>query len=317
MDKNYISQLKALIAQGGMTQGQLAAELRVTFAALNRWVNGHAVPHPAKRVALRNLFRERVGYPSISEIEIARRIREAESMKRKGLWKIVSSNEALQEELLLEHTYNSTSIEGTTFTKRETESVIFNKNLVPDKSLQEHLEVTQHAAILRRILKKEAGQKAIDALFIKELHQNLLLGIRDDAGRYSKNQRAIRGVNLLLTHPADIPEEIDGLLNDWNRHPKISVREIATFHAQFELIHPFGDGNGRVGRLLMVVQCLQQGYPPVVIENSRKEEYYNVLEYAQRVSEKPFILFLVDEMKKTRDVISKHLKQGGGNSGER
>ena len=131
-------------------------------------------------------------------------------------------------------------------------------------------------------------------------------GIRDDAGSYSKYQRAIRGVNITLTHPEDIPEEMDRLIKAWGRKPlKKTVKEIASFHVHFELIHPFGDGNGRVGRLLMTLQCLHADYAPVVIEDERKTEYYEVLEYAQRKSEGPFVCFLLDEMERTDKILKK------------
>ena len=71
--------------------------------------------------------------------------------------------------------------------------------------------------------------------------------------------------------------------------------------------HPFGDGNGRTGRLLMVLQCLEEGFPPVVIENARKADYYDVLEYAQKKSDGPFICFLADEMEKTARLMKRFL----------
>lgn len=132
-------------------------------------------------------------------------------------------------------------------------------------------------------------------------------GIREEAGSYSKYQRAIRGVDLALTHPKDIPEEMGALIKRWKKFPQKTVREIGIFHVQFELIHPFGDGNGRLGRLLMILQCLEQNDPPAVIETARKAEYYEVLEYAQRKSEGPFIVFLADEMQRTQQIIKRRL----------
>jgi Fic family protein len=306
MKTNYINHLERILKEGNVSQSQLASQLDVTFAALNRWVNGHAIPRPSKIIAINKIFREVVGYPSITQKEMADKIKEASWMKNKRLWNFIARDINLQDELLLEHTYNSTSIEGTTFTKREAESVIFNKVVIPDKSLIEHLEVTNLVSTLRRIFMKDFFGGPISETFIKELHKGVMTGIRDDAGHYSRHQRAIRGVNVHLTHPDDIPEEISNLLKSWNSHQKITVKEIAEFHSSFELIHPFGDGNGRVGRLLLVLQCLNEGYPPVVIENSRKADYYDVLEYAQRKSERPFVFFLVDEMIKTKALIDKY-----------
>jgi Fic family protein len=307
MSENYIERLRLLLRSGDLSQTELARRLDVTYAALNRWINGHAEPRPNKIAAINKLFQAVVGYPSVSEKEVLGKIKEAHGLKIIGLWDHIVRNRPLQEELLLEHTHNSTSIEGTTLTKRETESVLFNKALIPDKTLLEHLEVINHAAALRRLFAKEWNGKDMNEGTVKDIHKAVMAGIREDAGRFSTLQRVIRGVPLQLTHPDDIPEEMAGLLKKWNRRSQRTVREIAEFHAQFELIHPFGDGNGRVGRLLMVLQCLGEGYPPVVIENDRKKDYYDVLEYAQQKSDSPFILFLVEEMKKTRDLILKYI----------
>ncbi len=295
------------MAAGPWTQAELAKQLGVTFAALNRWLQGHAQPQPRRLEAIERLYKERIGFPSFTTDRIAEILTQARRLQIPQLWKLIAQNKALQDELLLEHTYNSTSIEGTTFTKRQTEGVIFNKATIPDKTLVEHLEVTNHALVLRRLLQKTVAGPITEG-FIKELHKGLLHGVRDDAGFYSRHQRAIRGVELALTHPKDIHEEMEALVKEWKRKPiKKSIADIARFHVHFELIHPFGDGNGRVGRLLMVLQCLEANYPPVIIENARKLEYYEVLEYAQKKDEGPFIHFLADEMERTSKIIKKFL----------
>ena len=288
-----------------MTQKELAGQLGVTFAALNRWLNGHAKPHPKKQEAIGKLYRRLVGFPTVSANEVRRLVRKADSFRRKELWDFLRHTKSLQEELLLEHTYNSTTIEGNTLTKRETEAIIFRKSVIEDKSLVEHLEVTNHAAVLRGIFERKHEGRLTERL-IQEIHKELMTGIRPDGGEYSRHQRVIRGLSIQLTHPKDIPEEMAGLIRWWSRLPKVSIKEIAHFHASFELIHPFGDGNGRVGRLVMALQCLGDGLPPIVIENARKMEYYEVLEYAQTKAEGPFIRFLVDELERTSGLIRKY-----------
>lgn len=307
MRQNYISQLKQLLSATGFSQAELAKRLGVTFAALNRWLHEYAKPRQSRIEAIRKLHQQLVGFPSITESELRQWIRRADALRRKGLWAALSRRPELQEELLLEHTYNSTSIEGTTFTKRETEKVIFHKGWIPDKPLQEHLEVVNHAAVLRELFRGERHSGPVTERMIKELHHGLMQGIREDAGEYSRHPRVIRGLDIALTHPKDIPEEMGRLLRSWRGEPsRKTVREIALFHAQFELIHPFGDGNGRVGRLLMILQCLKWDFPPAVIENDRKIEYYDVLEHAQRKSEWPLVRFLVQGMEKTARILRKY-----------
>ncbi len=311
MERNYITLIQAILRTGSFTQAQLAARLGVTFAALNRWLNGHAVPHTSRIRGIERLHRETVFYPSITTQNIARLIQRAGRFRSKKMWDRIVATQTLQDELILEHTYNSTTIEGATFTKKETEAVIFDKSMIRDKSLIEHLEVANHAALLRDILTKKYTEPVTENL-IQTFHARLMQGIRPDAGLYSKNHRAIRGVNIILTHPKDIAEEMGTLMKSWRRgQEKLSdLQRIVDFHTRFELIHPFGDGNGRVGRLVMVLQCLESSYPPVVIENDRKAEYYDVLEYAQRKHSAPFIAFVCEEMGQTYKIISRFLKKG-------
>ncbi len=291
MVENYISQLERILSAGSFTQAQLAKRLGVTPAALSRWIHGTARPHSRRIEAVGKLYREVVGYSTLTEAQLSELVRRADGLRKKRMWAAIALQQALQEELLLEHTYNSTSIEGTTLSKKETEVVIFSRGLLPDKSLTEHLEVVNHASVLRDILRGKRYKAGISEGLIRDLHRNLMQGIREDV--------------------KDIPEEMGHLIREWGKErARKTVRDIALFHVRFELIHPFGDGNGRVGRLLMVLQCLQADYPPVVIENARKAEYYEVLEYAQRKTEGPFVRFVVDEMERTNKVLKKY--QGGG-----
>jgi len=308
MAENYIDQLYALLKAAGLTQKELARRLSVTHAALNRWLHKRAIPHPKRRLAIAALYKTLIGFRPLEAAERTRLLAKARSLRRHGLWEKIGRNTHLLEELLLEHTYNSNAIEGSTLTKKETEAVIFDKSRLPNKSLMEHLEAVNHAAVLRDIFLKKYPSVVTEDL-IRQLHRALLQGIRSDAGEYSAHHRAIRGVNIALTHPKDIPEEMRNLMATWRRAVRrgMTAADAAQFHTTFELIHPFGDGNGRVGRLMMLIQLLAADYPPVVIENNRKAEYYEVLEYAQRQSVDPFLIFLVDEMDRTATLLKKHL----------
>jgi Fic family protein len=308
MKSNYIDQIRAILGHGPLTQVQLATQLGVTFAALNRWLNGHATPHPSMIQAIERLYRERVGYPELPAGTTKRSILRAKRFYYKQSWNRIASDVALQNELILEHTHNSNAIEGSTLTRKETEAVIFDHSIIRNKSLVEHLEATNHAALLRDILTKKYRGPVTEEL-IRTFHARLMQGIRPDAGNYSLHQRAIRGVDIALTHPEDIPEEMNRLIKTWQSRKGIRsiLEKISDFHISFELIHPFGDGNGRVGRLLMALQCLEAGYPPVVVENDRKAEYYDVLEHAQRRDAGPFIVFICDEIEITWNFIRKRL----------
>ena len=306
MNGNYIKQLKDILSVSRVSQTDLAKKLGVTYAALSRWINGHAKPHPKRLGDIERLYKDIVGYPAITEKYLEEIVDKADSYKVSDIWKRFGEDKGLQNEFIVEHTYNSTSIEGTTFTKRETEGVIFDGTIIRDKPLKEHLEVTNHASVLRNVFNKRYGGPVTED-FIKHLHENLMQGLHENAGNYSKNERVIRGLDIKLTHPKDVPEEMARLMANWNKNvSKKTIKDIADFHISFELIHPFGDGNGRIGRIIMVLQCLKYGYPPVIIENARKMEYYDVLQYAQTKADGPFVEFVINEMERTNKILRKY-----------
>ncbi len=116
---------------------------------------------------------------------------------------------------------------------------------------------------------------------IKSLHASLMRGVHNDAGLYSRKHRLMGRLDgVQTTAPEDIPEE----LNRWVYKAAASetLDEIARAHAYFILIHPFGDGNGRVGRALVMIQCLNAGLMPPLLDGKNRAIYYAAMEYAMR-----------------------------------
>ena len=291
--------------KNGWSQTELAREIGVTFATVNRWLRGHTTPQQSQLLRIDALFKNTVGIIPVSDEEITRIISEVDCAKNKfpDIMKILQ-NEKIAEEFLLELTYNSDSIEGSTLTKKETEAIIFDKASIKNKSLIEHLEATNHSVIVRDIFTGKFSPPVTEAL-IKRFHNILMQGIREDAGEYSKYQRNIRGVDLALPHPEDIPEEMELYIKKVNRLKNHPIEHIAGTHADFEAIHPFGDGNGRVGRLIVIMQLISCGYAPCIISVNRKAKYYECLEYAQKKSETHLAYFLADTMLKSYKLIEK------------
>lgn len=305
MATNYITQLRALLGDGALTQTELARQIGVTQAALNRWVRGHAAPRQAMQLLIARLYRDRIGHPAIPPDVLKAMLGQATRFRDPAIPKRIAANQDLQDDIILEHTHHSNAIEGSTLTRKETEAVIFDRGIIPDKTLIEHLEATNHASLLRDILRGHYKGPVTENTILT-FHARLMQGIREDAGRYSRHHRAVRGVDIALTHPDDIPEEMKRLISSWKNHGQSLPAAIADFHVSFELIHPFGDGNGRVGRLLMVHQCLAAGYPPVLIDNNRKAEYYELLEHAQRRDGEPFTLFICRQIEYTAQLFDRH-----------
>ncbi|MBN1540055.1 MAG: Fic family protein, partial [Candidatus Thermoplasmatota archaeon] len=198
-------------------------------------------------------------------------------------------------------THDSTAIEGNTLTLQETAGLLF-ENLTPSsKDLREINEVINHREAFDMMLSYEGD---ISREFVLKLHEmvvrkTLSERIRDQIGRYRTVQVYIRGVEWMPPAPEDVPVDMKELFrwytqNKTRLHPLVLA---AYFHAGFETIHPFVDGNGRVGRLLLNFILHRNGFPMVNIPNKRKFEYYECLERSQVDGDlRPLVRFLYDLM---------------------
>ena len=173
-----------------------------------------------------------------------------------------------------EQVYNSNAIENSTLTLKETEKILLEQTVMRQVSVRELFE----AKNLARVLEYLAGHPELE-LTVKNItwfHQILLGGINDGfAGRLRGPGEYVR----VGTHIAPPPEHVERLLNDLiQRYASNSdwyfLDNIAWFHAEFERIHPFCDGNGRIGRVLINFQLARFGYPPIIIRNKDKHENY-------------------------------------------
>ncbi|MDC9714751.1 MAG: Fic family protein [Gammaproteobacteria bacterium] len=122
-------------------------------------------------------------------------------------------------------------------------------------------------------------QVEINLQQVKDWHKVLMRGLINNAGEFSSKQRVLPNVDTQLTHPDDIVEELENWAKDYANIQHLS--EVAKSHYHFEIIHPFSDGNGRIGRLIILAQCLKIGIKPPIINNNNKALYYILLEYTK------------------------------------
>ena len=200
----------------------------------------------------------------------------------------------------------SLNAQGSLEIETNTSEVEFNQiiqNSIIEKNIskQKILEVNNLYFLTKKIINDSLSNKTFDIDTIKNWHYILMQGIRQDAGEFSKYKRIIPSVNIALTHPKDIEEE----LNIWlEKYKKIrNIQDVASAHIDFELIHPFGDGNGRIGRLIMIYQLAILGYLPPLINNSNKNFYYESLDYASKSSNLPLEYFIIDSILKMQKII--------------
>jgi Fic family protein len=199
-------------------------------------------------------------------------LREEYELARNGkeqLLRIISEAE------LPEQVYNSNAIENSTLTLKETERILLEQETMRSISIRELFEAKNLARVIEYLHNKPAFPLNTESILL--LHQMLLGGINDDyAGRLRKEGEYVRVGRHIAPPPEHISRLLLELLATYNSsHDKYFLDNIAHFHTSFESIHPFCDGNGRIGRVLINIQLAALGYPPVIIRNKGKEkEYY-------------------------------------------
>lgn len=202
-------------------------------------------------------------------------------------------------------TYDSNAIEGNTLTLQETSQLLFD-SIVPRKSLREINEALNHKKAFDKILEYYKGDITKD--FIHELHElvvkeTLRKDLESQIGTYRTVQVYIRGVEWLPPKPAGVPKEMASLLSWYTRnkdtlHPLIVA---SYFHTAFERIHPFIDGNGRVGRLLMNFILHKNKFPMITISYKIKRKYYEALAEAQQKGNlRSFVKFVFNVLKESK-----------------
>lgn len=218
----------------------------------------------------------------------------------------------LETELKTSYIYHSNAIEGNTLTLKETDVILEYGITVKGKSLQEHLEVKgQEYAV--NFLKEEVKHRTeLNIELIKNFHSLILSGIDPlHAGTFKKYSNFIGGTNVQTVSPFQVEYELNQLIEKYNKDTNNNlIEKIAKFHADFEKIHPFSDGNGRTGRLIMNFELMKKGYPICIIRNEDRLEYYDSLELAQTKKDySKIISFITTSLEHTFEFYFKHLSQ--------
>lgn len=182
----------------------------------------------------------------------------------------------------IELTYNSNHMEGSRLTHDQTR-YIFETNTIGIQdevvNVDDIVETASHFRCIDQII--ELANYPLSEAFIKQLHYILKSGTSDSrktwfaVGEYKRFENEVGG--SATAKPADVSGEMRNLLSRYNLSKQKTLKEIIQFHYEFEKIHPFQDGNGRVGRLIMFKECLRNGITPFIIEDDIKEFYYRGL----------------------------------------
>ena len=185
--------------------------------------------------------------------------------------------ERLNEEFLVEFTYNSNAIEGNTLTLRETDMVLRGLT-IDQKSFKEHMEVIGHKEAFDYVRELVSENAPISEKIIKDIHYFVLADKKDDRGVYRRVPVRIMGAAHEPVQPYLIIPKMEELLERYKSSEEDIVTKMARFHIEFEGIHPFIDGNGRTGRLLVNLELMKAGFPPIDIKFTDRLKYYQAFD---------------------------------------
>jgi len=266
-----------------MTQTELALKFGVSFAAFNSWWTGKSTPRPKMLTAIDALFLEVTGQKVISAdlLTAKKQVLQKKLAEHKNVVAEILDNPDIRDQFILKLTYHSNSIEGSTLTERDTAAVLFDNVALPNKSLNEQIEAKNHQTALNYVFNHLAQGGKVDESLALKLHSILMNGIRSDAGAYRNHAVRILGVNLPTANYMSISKLMPEVMARATEKAEDIIALSASVHSKFEQIHPFSDGNGRVGRLLMNTMLLKANFAPAIIRQERKQRYYTSLYNAQ------------------------------------
>lgn len=265
-----------------MTQNYLAEVLEVTPATISKYESGALEPSIESIKKLADLFeisidellRDEEKF-DVSKINVLDILREQKEMKLKG---------NLYHQTQISFAYNTNHIEGSTLTEDqtryiyETNTILFEGDTVA--KVDDIIETSNHFRLVDYML--EVADKKLTEKMIKEFHKILKDCTSDsridwfNVGEYKQRANMI-GNGIKTTLPKNVEKEMAKLMDWYNSLKQVTMKEIIEFHYRFECIHPFQDGNGRVGRIIMFKECLKNNIVPFIIKDVEKLFYYRGL----------------------------------------
>lgn len=266
-----------------MTQNEIANILDVSPATVSKYESGALEPNieSLKRLAelfeisIDELLNDQEDKFDISKINVLDILREQKVMKLKG---------NLYHRTQVSFAYNTNHIEGSTLTEDqtryifETNTILFEGDTIA--KIDDILETANHFKLVDYML--DVADKKLTEKLIKEFHKILKDGTSDsrvewfNVGEYKQRANTI-GSGIKTTSPNNVEKEMSKLIDWYNSLKQITINEIIEFHYRFESIHPFQDGNGRIGRIIMFKECLKNNIIPFIIFDKDKLFYYRGL----------------------------------------
>jgi len=198
----------------------------------------------------------------------------------------------LYEYTAVNFSYNTNKIEGSTLSEDDTRNIFHNNTLLASgqMNIDDIIEMKNQLSMFDYML--DIAKEPLTEEIIKEFHRILKTNTSDEkkdwfnVGEYKKLANTVGGKDT--TNPKDVADEMKELLQKYNEKKDVKIEDIIQFHFEFERIHPFQDGNGRVGRMVMFKECLKHSITPFIIQNDIKQYYYRGL--SEFESEKGYLI---------------------------
>ena len=289
------NKLKEYRENRNMTQKEIAEALGVEPATVSKYESGLLEPKidSLKKLAeifdvtVDELLKDENEKFNISSINVLKVLREQKEMKLKG---------NLYHNTQIKFAYNTNHIEGNRLTEDqtryifETNTVLFDKETVTN--VDDIIEVANHFKLVDYMI--DVADKELTEDMIKEFHKILKTATYDstrewfNVGDYKKvvNEAGM----MKTTSPKETPKDMKKLMEWYNSLEKVTIKEIIEFHAKFEKIHPFQDGNGRIGRIIAFKECLKNNIIPFIILDRDKAFYYRGLKEYINKTEKGYLI---------------------------
>ncbi len=200
----------------------------------------------------------------------------------------------LQDEFLVEYTYNSNAIEGNTLTLQET-ALVLEGLTIDQKPLKDHLEAVGHKDAFLYVQEMVRDKVSFSEAIIKQIHTLVLMDRPEDRGIYRRIPVRIMGAYHTPPDPIMVPELMEKLVKEFETSKLHPIERAALFHLKFEGVHPFVDGNGRTGRLILNLFLMQTGYPPVNVKFADRKRYYDAFDSYYKDSDASAMVEMVAE----------------------
>ena len=276
-----------------MTQAEIAEILGVKPATVSKYEAETLEPNIETLKKLSKIFEVSIDELlnenefDISKINILDVLREQKNMKIKG---------NLYHHTQITFAYNTNHIEGSKLTEEQTRHIYETNTLITEKEsitdLDDILETANHFKLVDYML--EVADEKLTEKMIKDFHKILKEGTSDsrknwfNVGEYKKLSNEVGG--LRTTEPKNVEKDMKKLLELYENLENVTIKDIIEFHAKFEKIHPFQDGNGRIGRIIAFKECLKNNIVPFIILDKDKLFYYRGLNQYQANKEKGYLI---------------------------